>query len=110
MRQRRDGGNQRRNNKQCRERPRRRAAEQRDELAALHVWMAPAWQEITSRAAQKSLAVARTSATSSTDGDVVDPLSRTVIISRGWLLRDYDSVSPALREAMRQRASIREYH
>jgi hypothetical protein len=29
-----------------RERPRdRRAAEQRDELAALHVWMAPAWQE-----------------------------------------------------------------
>jgi len=30
----------------CRERPRcRRAAEQRDECAALHVWMAPAWQE-----------------------------------------------------------------
>jgi hypothetical protein len=30
-----------------RERPRRRrAAEQRDELAPLHVWMAPAWQEI----------------------------------------------------------------
>jgi hypothetical protein len=29
-----------------RERPsRRRAAEQRDELAPLHVWMAPAWQE-----------------------------------------------------------------
>src|SRR5262245_27782691 len=29
-----------------RERPRdRRAAEQRDELAAFHVWMAPAWQE-----------------------------------------------------------------
>ena len=25
--------------------------------APLHVWMAPAWQEITSRAAQKSLAV-----------------------------------------------------
>jgi hypothetical protein len=24
---------------------RRRAAEQRDELAPLHVWMAPAWQE-----------------------------------------------------------------
>jgi len=35
----------------------RHAAEQRDELASLHVWMAPAWQEITSRAAQKSLAV-----------------------------------------------------
>src|SRR6516164_5197071 len=27
------------------ERPRRRAAEQRDERAAFHVWMAPAWQE-----------------------------------------------------------------
>jgi hypothetical protein len=42
-----------------RERPRgRRAAEQRDELATPHhVWMAPAWQEITSRAAQKALAV-----------------------------------------------------
>ena len=24
----------------------RRAAEQHDELAALHVWMAPAWQEL----------------------------------------------------------------
>src|SRR5262249_28669708 len=33
------------------------AAEQRDELAALHVWMAPAWQEIIWRAAQRSLAV-----------------------------------------------------
>ena len=41
-----------------RERPRRRrAAEQRDELAPLHVWMAPAWQEIIWRAAQRSLAV-----------------------------------------------------
>src|SRR5262249_49654673 len=41
-----------------RERPcRRRAAEQRDECAALHVWMAPAWQEIIWRAAQRSLAV-----------------------------------------------------
>src|SRR5262245_26598469 len=39
------------------ERPRRRAAEQRDELPALHVWMAPAWQEIIWRAAQRSLAV-----------------------------------------------------
>jgi hypothetical protein len=35
----------------------RRAAQQLDELAAFHVWMAPAWQEITSRAAQESLAV-----------------------------------------------------
>jgi hypothetical protein len=43
-------------------RPRRkwlrsRAAEQRYELAASHVWMAPAWQEIIWRAAQRSLAV-----------------------------------------------------
>ena len=36
---------------------RSRAADNRDELAPLHVWMAPAWQEIISRAAQKSLAV-----------------------------------------------------
>jgi hypothetical protein len=34
-----------------------RAAEQRDEFAALHVWMAPGWQEEMQRAAQKSLAV-----------------------------------------------------
>src|SRR5262249_43183820 len=41
-----------------RERPRRgRAAEQADERAAPHVWMAPAWQEIIWRAAQRSLAV-----------------------------------------------------
>src|SRR5262249_44011795 len=40
-----------------RERPCGRAAEQRDEIAALHVWMAPAWQEIIWRAAQRSLAV-----------------------------------------------------
>jgi len=41
-----------------RQRPRcRRAAEQRDELAPFHVWMAPAWQEIIWRAAQRSLAV-----------------------------------------------------
>src|SRR5262249_35253274 len=40
-----------------RKRPRRRAADERDELATLHVWMAPAWQEIIWRAAQRSLAV-----------------------------------------------------
>jgi len=43
------------------ERPCRRAAKQHDELptfnAAPHVWMAPAWQEIIWRAAQRSLAV-----------------------------------------------------
>src|SRR5262249_50882397 len=32
-------------------------AEERDELAPFHVWMAPAWQEIIWRAAQRSLAV-----------------------------------------------------
>jgi hypothetical protein len=41
-----------------RQRPRgRSSAEQRDELAPLHVWMAPAWQENFGRAAQRSLAV-----------------------------------------------------
>ena len=32
-------------------RPRRRTTEQRDELAPVHVWRAPAWQEIIWRAA-----------------------------------------------------------
>src|SRR5262245_27919364 len=36
MRQRRDGGNQRCNNQQCRERPRRSTTEQRDQLAPFH--------------------------------------------------------------------------
>src|SRR5262245_49579628 len=41
-----------------RERPRgSRAAKERDERAPHHVWMAPAWQEIIWRAAQRSLAV-----------------------------------------------------
>src|SRR5262249_13520509 len=40
MRQRRDGGNQRCNNQQCHERPRRRAAEERDELAPFHLTVA----------------------------------------------------------------------
>src|SRR5215831_7604945 len=40
-----------------RERPCCRAAHERDERAAPHVWMAPAWQEIIWRAAQRSLAV-----------------------------------------------------
>src|SRR6266550_4561400 len=51
------------------ERPRhRRADDERDELAPLHVWMAPAWQEITSRAAQKSLAVMCPACSRSPDG------------------------------------------
>jgi hypothetical protein len=34
-----------------------RTAEERDEVAPLHVWMAPGWQEIIWRAALRSLAV-----------------------------------------------------
>src|SRR5262249_28483421 len=34
-----------------------RASDERHELLAFHVWMAPAWQEIIWRAAQRSLAV-----------------------------------------------------
>src|SRR5262249_24063860 len=45
-----------------------RAAEQRDELAPVHVWMAPAWQEKIERAAQKSLAVMCPACSRSPDG------------------------------------------
>src|SRR5262249_59613092 len=45
------------------------AAAERDELAPPHhVWMAPAWQEITSRAAQRSLAVMCPACSRSPDG------------------------------------------
>ena len=50
------------------DRPSHRAAEQRDELAPLHVWMAPAWQEKIERAAQKSLAVMCPACSRSLDG------------------------------------------
>ena len=46
----------------------RRAAQQRDELAPLYVWMAPAWQEEMQRAAQKSLAVMCPACSRSPDG------------------------------------------
>src|SRR5262249_48384384 len=46
-------GRQRTEHRCCR----RSAAEQCDERATFHVWMAPAWQEIIWRAAQRSLAV-----------------------------------------------------
>jgi hypothetical protein len=39
-----------------------------DELAAFHVWMAPAWQEEMQRAAQKSLAVMCPACSRSPDG------------------------------------------
>src|SRR5437016_74872 len=69
-----------------RERPRgRRTAEQRNELAASHVWMAPAWQEITSRAAQKSLAVMCPACSRSPDGllALMESANRGLIIRAG---------------------------
>src|SRR5438067_12129246 len=45
-----------------------RAAEQPDELAPPHVWMAPAWQEEMQRAARKSLAVMCPACSRSPDG------------------------------------------
>ena len=74
----------------CRERPRGcRAAEQRDELAPLHVWMAPAWQEITSRAAQKSLAVMCPACSRSPDGllALMGSANRGLIIRAGSMSR-----------------------
>ena len=44
------------------------AAEQRDEIAPSHVWMAPAWQEKIERAAQKALAVMCPACSRSPDG------------------------------------------
>ena len=65
-------------------RPRRsRAAKQRDNGAAVHVWMAPAWQEITSRAAQKSLAVMCPACSRSPDG----PLALMESANRGLIIR-----------------------
>jgi hypothetical protein len=69
-----------------RERPgRRRAAEQRDERAALHVWMAPAWQEEMQRAAQKSLAVMCPACSRSPEGllALMESANRGLIIRAG---------------------------
>ena len=69
-----------------RERPRDgRAAEQRDELAAFHVWMAPAWQEKIERAAQKSLAVMCPACSRSPDGllALMESANRGLIIRAG---------------------------
>src|SRR6266516_6571559 len=67
----------------------RRAAEQRDEVAAVHVWMAPAWQEITSRAAQKSLAVMCPACSRSPDGllALMGSANRGLIIRAGSMSR-----------------------
>jgi len=58
---------------------------QRYELAAPHVWMAPAWQEITSRAAQKSLAVMCPACSRSPDGllALMESANRGLIIRAG---------------------------
>ena len=65
-------------------------AKQRDELAtAAHVWMAPAWQEITSRAAQKSLAVMCPACSRSPDGllALMESANRVLIIRTGSMSR-----------------------
>src|SRR5262249_4024576 len=73
-----------------RERPRRRrAAEQRDELAPFHVWMAPAWQEIIWRAAQRSLAVMCPACCCSPGGllALMGSANRVLIIQTGSMSR-----------------------
>src|SRR5262249_15825424 len=74
-----------------RERPRgrRRAADQRDELAAFHVWMAPAWQEIIWRAAQRSLAVMCPACCCSPGGllALMGSANRVLIIQTGSMSR-----------------------
>ena len=72
-----------------RERPRRRAAEQRDEVATLHVWMAPAWQEIIWLPAQRSLAVMCPACWCSPGGllALMGCASRVLIIQTGSMSR-----------------------
>jgi hypothetical protein len=62
-----------------------RAAEQRNELAPLHVWMAPAWQEKMQRSAQKSLAVMCPACSRSPDGllALMESANRGLIIRAG---------------------------
>src|SRR5262249_45999653 len=72
-----------------RERPRRRAAEKRDEIAAVHVWMAPAWQEIIWRAAQRSLAVMCPACSRSPEGllALMESANRGLITRAGSMSR-----------------------
>src|SRR5262249_33511921 len=72
-----------------RERPHRRTAEQRDEPAALHVWMAPAWQEIIWRAAQRSLAVMCPACSRSPEGllALMESANRGLITRAGSMSR-----------------------
>src|SRR5262249_10238202 len=72
------------------ERPRgRRAAEQRDEVAPVHVWMAPAWQEIIWRAAQRSLAVMCPACSRSPEGllALMESANRGLITRAGSMSR-----------------------
>src|SRR6266436_10213992 len=74
----------------CREWPScSRAAKQRDERAALHVWMAPAWQEEMQRAAQKSLAVMCPACSRSPEGllALMESANRGLIIRAGSMSR-----------------------
>src|SRR5215472_18594787 len=68
---------------------RRRAAEQRDERAAVHVWMAPAWQEIIWRAAQRSLAVMCPACSRSPEGllALMESANRGLITRAGSMSR-----------------------
>src|SRR4029453_14478299 len=70
-------------------RPSYRAAEQRDELAAVHVWMAPPWQEITWRAAKEWLAVMCPACSRSPDGllALMGSANRGLIIRAGSMSR-----------------------
>jgi hypothetical protein len=73
-----------------RERPRDcRAAEERDERAASHVWMAPVWQEIIWRAAQRSLAVMCPACWCSPGGllALMESANRVLIIQTGSMSR-----------------------
>src|SRR6266566_773042 len=67
----------------------RHAADERDELASLHVWMAPAWQEKMQRAAQKSLAVMCPACSRSPEGllALMESANRGLIIRAGSMSR-----------------------
>src|SRR5262249_34704348 len=72
-----------------RPRGRRAADKQRYELAAFHVWMAPAWQEIIWRAAQRSLAVMCPACSRSPEGllALMESANRGLITRAGSMSR-----------------------
>ena len=69
--------------------PTRPAAENRDERTSVHVWMAPAWQEIIWRAAQRSLAVMCPACWCSPGGllALMESANRVLIIQTGSMSR-----------------------